>query len=97
MPTSQDAPRRSEPAPGGGASGEAGLLEAVVRDSVIHGLGRPDDLLRVQVTPVGSGRFRVNVFVGGHTASARVAHSYYVQADGNGKILESSPAVERLY
>jgi hypothetical protein len=46
---------------------------------------------------VGAGRYRVNVFVGADAASARVAHSFFVEADGNGKILSSSPAVARLY
>lgn len=76
---------------------EAGLLEAVVGDNVLFDLGQPGDLLRVQVAAVGAGQFRVNVFVGRDMASARVAHSYFVKADGDGKILASCPAIARLY
>ena len=78
-------------------STEAGLVEHVVRDNVMFDLGRPDGLLRVQVAGVGAGRYRVNVFVGADAASAKVAHSYFVEADGDGKVLSSSPAVARLY
>lgn len=97
MTAKQDEPRRAEQPRAEHATREAGLLEAVVRDNVLSDLGRPTGLLRVQVSPVGGGQFRVNVFVGPDAASARVAHSYFVKADGNGKILTSCPAVARLY
>ncbi len=76
---------------------EAGLLEAVVRDAVTSALGGPPGPHRVQVKRLWEGRYRVNVLVGGDAASLRVAHSYFVEADGDGKILASSPAVARLY
>src|SRR5207244_4117813 len=41
--------------------------------------------------------YRVNVFVGADAASAKVAHSYFVAADGDGKVIESTPAITRLY
>ncbi len=89
--------RRAEPGRPEQEGQEAGLLEAVVRDAVTSALGRPPGPHRVQARRLWDGRYRVNVFVGGDAASLRVAHSYFVEADGDGKILSSSPAVARLY
>jgi len=75
---------------------EAGLLEAVVRDNVMSDLGRPADLYRVQVASLWGGYFRVNVFVGPDAVSSKVARSYFLQADENGKILSSDPAILKL-
>jgi hypothetical protein len=75
---------------------EAGLLEAVLRDKVMQVLGRPPGLHRTQVRLLWDDHYRVNVFVG-DAASAKVAHSYFLKADGNGKILTSTPAIARLY
>jgi hypothetical protein len=76
---------------------EAGLLEDVVGDNVLSDLGRPDDLHRVQVKCVWGDRYRVNVFVGPDAVSSRVAHSYFLKADGDGKILSSDPTIMRTY
>ncbi len=76
---------------------ETELREAVIRENVLVTLGRPDELHRVQVTRVGSTNYRVNVFVGPDATSCKVAHSYFLEADGNGKILSSSPALARMY
>src|SRR5688572_27471576 len=76
---------------------ERGLLEAVIRDSVLSGIGRPDGPHRVQVTRVWGGRYRVNGFVGPDVASVPVAHSYFLEADGDGRILSSSPAITRVF
>src|SRR5687768_6822053 len=97
MTAKQENPPRAEEARAEQSTREGGVVEAMVRDNVMFDLGRPHGLLRVQVAAVGAGRFRVNVFVGDNAASARVAHSYFAEADGNGKILSSSPAVARLY
>jgi hypothetical protein len=76
---------------------EAGLLEAVVRDNVLSALGRPAGPHRVQVTRVWGDSYRVNVFVGPDAASFTVAHSYFLRADGNGKILACCPPIARAY
>jgi hypothetical protein len=76
---------------------EVGLLEAVVRDHVLGELGRPPGPHRVQVTCVWGDRYRVNVFVGPDAASFKVAHSYFVEADEDGKVLASTPAITRAY
>src|SRR5438067_8467413 len=41
--------------------------------------------------------YRVNVFVGENVASAKVAHSYFLTADGNGNIIESTPKITTRY
>ena len=59
-------------------------------------LGRPADLHRVQVRLLWGDHYRVNVFVG-DAASCKVAHSFFLKADGNGKILASTPTIARAY
>jgi hypothetical protein len=39
----------------------------------------------------------VDVFVGDAAASLKVAHSIFIQADRDGRVVESSPAITRLY
>lgn len=76
---------------------EGSLLEAVVRDNVLFDLGEPKGLHRVQVKCVWGDNYRVNVFVGPDVASFKVVHSYFLQADSNGKILASTPTIARMY
>jgi hypothetical protein len=76
---------------------EVGLLEEVVADGVMSALGRPADFLRAAARQVTADFYRVNVFVGPHPGSARVAHSFFVTADGAGRILSCTPALEREY
>ena len=90
----EQSPAEREPGSGGQ---EAGLLEAVVRDNVLSVLGRPLGLHRVQVTRVWGDNYRVNVFVGPDAASVTLPHSYFLRADGNGKILASCPPIARAY
>jgi hypothetical protein len=51
----------------------------------------------VQVRPLWDAYYRVNVLVGPDAASATIPHSYFVVADGDGNVLESSPKVRRQY
>lgn len=81
----------------GAVRNEDGLLEAVVRDNVLAALGRPADLRRVQVKRVFGDNYRVNVFVGPDVASVTIAHSYFLTADGDGKILSCCPPIARAY
>jgi hypothetical protein len=76
---------------------ESGLLEDVVGENVMFALGSPPGLHCVQARCVWDGHYRVNVFVGSDAVSSRVLHSYFVQADGNGKIVTSCPSLARLY
>lgn len=68
---------------------------AVIRRAVLDALGRPDDLLRVAVFPLWEGHYRVNVLTGADAACARVANSYFLQADDRGAILGSDPRLTR--
>jgi len=72
-------------------------LNKLISEQVVHSLGTPDDLLKVQVRPVGSDRFRVNVFVGKDVVSGRIADSFFLTADDEGNILTSSPEIVRVY
>jgi hypothetical protein len=72
-------------------------LNAVIGKHVVRSLGPPGDLLKVQVRPLGSSRYRVNVLVGKEASSARIAHSFYLTADGEGNLITSSPAIIRVY
>jgi hypothetical protein len=68
-----------------------------IRKQVVRSLGTPGDLLSVQVRPVGSERYRVNVVVGKNIASSRIANSFFLTADAEGNILVSSPKIINLY
>lgn len=91
MSTQQEKQQHSEP------NVESELLEAVVRDNVMFDLGCPTGLHHVQVRCLWGDHYRVNVYVGEDAASAIVAHSYFLKADGNGKILTASPVITRVY
>jgi hypothetical protein len=76
---------------------EDGLLEAVVRDNVLFDLGQPAGNHCVQVKKLWGDKYRVNVFVGPDVTSFTIAHSYFLCADGNGKILSCCPPIARTY
>jgi hypothetical protein len=71
--------------------------EAALARDVLGRLGEPDGLHAVRVKPVSGSKYWVNVYVRAAAASYRVAHSYFVEADGDGRVLASSPAIARLY
>jgi len=72
-------------------------LRAFIGGQVMQTLGQPGNLLMVQVRPLWEDRYRVNVFVGADIACAKVAHSYFLAADGDGKILRSTPQIAKRY
>jgi hypothetical protein len=92
MFTTQDKTRRA-----GRPAEERLPVEAVIAEGVLHRLGEPGNLHRVQVKPVYGDKYRVNVYVRADAASFRVAHSYLVSADGKGLVLASSPDIVRTY
>jgi hypothetical protein len=69
----------------------------LIRKQVVRSLGSPDDLLRMQVSPIGADRYRVNVFVGKDVTSGLIADSFFLTTDEEGKILTSSPEIVRRY
>ncbi len=72
-------------------------LDHLIGERVVHALGKPKDLLKVQVRPVGNDRHRVNIFVGQDVSSGRVANSFFLTTDDEGQILASSPEIVRVY
>jgi hypothetical protein len=80
-------------APRGGGS----LREAAIRASVLDSLGRPAELFRVSVMPLWGNKYRVNVFTGTDATSVRIPNSYFVEADDNGFILQSTPRIRKEY
>ena len=92
MPTPQQGAPPAEP--------EAqGVLRrhSLIGGQVLHALGQPGGLHRVQVRPLWEHHFRVNVLVGQDAASAKVAHSYFLVTDGGGNVLASTPVITRQY
>jgi hypothetical protein len=73
------------------------MLNDLVRKQVVRSLGSPDDLLKVQVRPIGGDRYRVNVFVGKDATAGRIADSFFLTTDEEGQILTSSPEIVRRY
>ena len=76
---------------------EGQRLNAVIARRVMSTLGRPDDFQRVQVRPLWQDHYRVNVLVGVDAASVKVAHSYFLVAEGDGNITASTPPLSRQY
>ncbi len=73
------------------------ILNSLIGERILHILGEPDSLLAVQVRHLWAVNYRVNVLVGPHVASARVVHSYFLRADSQGNIIESTPTISKLY
>ncbi|MGL4554133.1 MAG: hypothetical protein ACRC33_23465 [Gemmataceae bacterium] len=74
-----------------------GRLEGLVADGVMSALGRPAEFLRADARQVWGDSYRVNIFVGPHAGSARVLHSFFIKADGDGRILNATPPLAREY
>jgi hypothetical protein len=72
-------------------------LSAVIAEQVLHCLGEPGDLLRMQVRRLWDNSYRVNVLVGRDAASAKVANSYFVEADNDGNVVKSTPKITHQY
>jgi hypothetical protein len=72
-------------------------LNALIGEQVIHTLGEPASLLKVSVRPLWANVYRVNVFVGPDAVSARIANSFFLTVDGDGKIAASTPKITRQY
>jgi hypothetical protein len=71
------------------------MLDALLGEQVIHMLGKPAGLHKVQVRRLWEGGYRVNVLVGPDAASVKIAHSYFLKVDGDGNIVESTPKIIR--
>lgn len=70
---------------------------AAIAAHVLHRLGKPNTLQRVEVRRLWQDHCRVNVLVGEDLISARVAHSYFLVLDADGAVLASTPGITRVY
>jgi hypothetical protein len=68
-------------------------LYSVIAEQVLHTLDTPDHRHRVQVRSLWGNFYRVNLLVGDDAACMKVASSYFLKTDSDGRILESSPAM----
>jgi hypothetical protein len=71
--------------------------DATIGRRVVHVLGQPRQLQRVQVRRLWEDNYRVNVFVGPDSTSSRIAHSYFLVADSDGNITASTPTLTKQY
>jgi len=51
----------------------------------------------VQARRLWENYYRVNIFVGVDPASGRVANSYFLEVDADGKIIAATPKITRQY
>jgi hypothetical protein len=72
-------------------------LNNLISEQVIHALGTPIDLRNVQVRRVWDDHYRVNVFVGINAGSVRVANSFLVVSDSDGRLIGSTPKITKQY
>jgi hypothetical protein len=72
-------------------------LNNLIGEQVLHTLGRPGDLFKVQVRPLWENHYRVNVLIGPDAASVKVANSFFLNADSDGNIGQSTPEITKQY
>ena len=72
-------------------------LATVIGASVMKALGHPADLFRVSVVRLWGNHYRVNVQTGADAVVARIAHSFFLTTDESGQVIDSVPAITRLY
>ena len=71
--------------------------KALIREQVIHALGEPAGLHKVQVQRLWEDHYRVNVLVGSDATSAKIVNSYFLRSDSDGKIIASNPKLAKRY
>ncbi len=72
-------------------------LNASLGRQVLLRLGQPGNLHHVQVRPLWEEHYRVNILVGAEITAVKIAHSFFLVTDGNGKVLASTPEITRCY
>jgi hypothetical protein len=70
-------------------------LKSAIRSGVLRTLGEPGWPGRVQVLPLWADFYRVNLLLGDGLGCERIAGSYFLEADGEGNILRSTPQLRR--
>ena len=79
------------------AAQERDRRKGQIGEQVLHTLGVPAGLYRVQVHQLWDDHYRVNVLTGADAASYRVAHSYFLVANSDGVIVASRPELAKRY
>jgi hypothetical protein len=72
-------------------------LTEFIQQQVLKALGKPRNLLKVQVNPIWDNHYRVNVFVGVEGGSATVANSYFLVIDTEGNVIAATPKIVKQY
>lgn len=72
-------------------------FDNLISEQVIHALGTPTDLRDVQVRKVWDDHYRVNVLVGANAGSVRVANSYFLVIDSDGRLITATPKITKQY
>lgn len=70
--------------------------DALVRADLWRRLGQPGSTCTIRVHWLWDRHFRANVLVGRDPLSCRIAHSYFITADDEGRILEATPRITCL-
>jgi hypothetical protein len=73
---------------------ERAARKARIAERVLSALGHSNDCRTVQVRPLWAYNYRVNVLVGADAVSATIAHSYFVETDLEGNIIQSTPRIK---
>lgn len=76
---------------------ERTALDSVISEQVIQALGAPCDLRNVQIRRLWADHYRVNVLVGSNASNVRVANSFFVTIDDDGKVVTSAPKITKQY
>jgi len=71
-------------------------LKAIIGKHVTHSLHDISGLCKVQVRPLWGNFYRVNVVIEDEVGSIKIPHSYFLEVDGDGNIIESTPKITRL-
>ena len=79
------------------AQDERKTFDNLIREQVIHALGTPIDLRKVQVRKVWKDHYRVNVIVGINAGPVRVANSYFLKIDSDGSLITATPKITKQY
>ena len=75
---------------------DSALATKRVSDHILHHLGRPNDLVHVQVKRLWDYSYRVNVLTG-TSVDATIQHSYFVKTNEAGEVVTTRPNVKRTY
>ena len=64
---------------------------------ILNAIGRPENFFRISAVRLWENYYRVNVQTGSDAVSTQIAHSYFVNTDEKGNVVESTPRITKLY